>query len=149
MCDGPAVKQLPMEQFNQIFNLLERCHTILADVFPHEGLRKVGGSQIFLREPLLGILNKCVKEIVKELRNPIIGSVQNDLGSLWSEVVELLSRIENQNLNNKSADEINNAAILLYLASGATWNLLRALAAEEPLHNQQYVRIEPLKGVKP
>jgi hypothetical protein len=133
-----------IEQLESLFDLLERCHTILTDAFPHEGLKKIGGSRIALRGPLMVILKKCVKEIVKELKKSSVDEPGGEVAALWVEVTELLTRIERQDLNKKSEDEINKAATLLYLANGVTWNDLRELVSYEPLHNPQYVRVEPL-----
>lgn len=132
------------ERLTPLFDLLERCHTILTDAFPHEGLRKIGGSRIALRGPLMTVLKKSVKEVTTKLSKPVDDEVWRDVATLWGEVTELLTRIERQDLNKESGDEINKAATLLYLANGVTWNCLRGLLADEPPHNPQYVRIEPL-----
>jgi len=132
------------EQLKTLFESLERCHTIMADAFPHEGLKAIGGSRIFLRDPLMEVLKKCVKEVMTELRQPAVDKVRNEVATLWAEVAGLLTRIEGQDLNKKKADEINKAATLLYLANGITWNCLREFASGEPPHNTQYVRVEPM-----
>jgi hypothetical protein len=129
------------EQLKSLFDSLERCHTVLADAFPHEGLKAIGGSRVFLRDPLMAILKKCANAIAKE---PAVSEIGSDASALWVEVAELLTRIERQDLNKKIEDEVNHAAILLYLANGITWNCLRESVVDEPPHNPQYVRIEPL-----
>lgn len=132
------------EQLEPLFDSLERCQTILSDAFPHEGLKAIGGSRIFLRDPFLATLKKCVKGVAGELKAASLGEAVSDVSALWAEVAELLRRIERQDLSKKSADEINKAITLMYLANGATWNYLRGVLMEEPSHNPQYVRIEPL-----
>ncbi|MEI6074621.1 MAG: hypothetical protein WCS94_03550 [Verrucomicrobiota bacterium] len=135
---------LHAEQLKSLFDSLERCHTVLADAFPHEGLKAIGGSRVFLRDPLMTILKKCANAIAKELKDPAVGEVESDASALWVEFAELLTRIEWQDLKIKSEDEVNHAATLLYLANGVTWNCLRESVVDEPPHNPQYVRIEPL-----
>ena len=123
--------------------MVERCHTILADIFPHEGTKKIGGSRVFIRVPLLVVLKDSVKAIRNELGNWADVEARNDIALLWAEVVELLARLEKEGCDG-NAQKIDEAVTLLYLASGATWNYLRAFTTDEPPHNPQYVRVEPM-----
>ena len=131
------------EPLKPLLNLVERCHTILADAFPHEGTKAIGGSRMFLRGPLMITLKDCVMEIIKEMRDQAVIEGSSNLVVVWVEVTKLLVRIEDQSIKRKT-EEIDKAAILLYLVNGTTWNYLCGQVTAEPPHNPQYVRIESM-----
>lgn len=132
------------EQLKSLFDSLERCHTVLADIFPHEGLRRIGGSHVFFRGPLLITLKECIEQILGKLKKLNSEEIRCELIELWIEIGKLVLRIQQAGHSEDSADRINEAAILLYLANGVTWNLLREIQMHELPHNPQYVKIEEL-----
>jgi hypothetical protein len=126
---------------SQALTLLERAHTILSDMFPHEGLRAIGGSRRFIGSPVLPLVRGCFGDVLAELVR--LGPPQEAafVVPLLTEAVRLVGRMERET---SSGDEqaVNNAATLLYLASGLSWNYLRRVSARPAPHNTDYVRVE-------
>jgi hypothetical protein len=127
-----------------LFSLVERCHIGLTDLFPHEVTKALGGTRTILRTPLLGALKLCIQDVRQELMNLPDADARNELASLWTEAANLLARMEKERDRSDADARIDNAATLLYLASGTTWNYLRELAPGESSHNPQYVTVEPI-----
>lgn len=98
---------------------------------------------MFLRGPLLVCLKDVVKEVMKEMKSSAVRVDLSDPTALWIEVNDLLARIESKG-SKQNAEDMDKAATLLYLANGTTWNWFHGLLADEPSHNAQYVRVEPM-----
>ncbi len=131
-----------MRSLESIFDQLERCHTGLADLFPHEGTRAIGGSSIFIGTALFPALKSCFKSIRGELRKWTNLEARKELEPLLAAAEELLLRMEKG--RKQDAELINKAAMLLYLANGTLWNYLRGFVHYEPPHDARYVRVEPM-----
>jgi hypothetical protein len=132
-----------MQRLEKVFDSVERCHTILNDLFPHEGTRAVGGSRIFIGTPLFAVLKSCIRDIRKHLQKCGHFQLQNELILLWSGAEDLVVRIEQEGRHG-DMEQINGAAIILYLACGTTWNVLQLQTNKVPPHNKNYVRVEPM-----
>ena len=131
------------EQLKTTLILIERCHTVLADLFPHEGAKVVGGSRNFIGTGLFVVLKKCIKDIQGELRKCSNSKSLNDIISLWNEIENLVIRIEKRGRHGNE-ELINDSAILLYFACGVSWNLLCEKSVDSPPHDNKYVRVEPI-----
>lgn len=136
------------EQIRVAFEEVERCHTLLADFFPHAGMLELGGSKSLLGTRLMPVLQDCairVRDALLRLDEspPDARIVKLHLLEVWLSMIGLLERLSKSNSKHEAA-EVNNAARLLYLASGTSWNYLRGLAPGEPPHNPQYIRVEPM-----
>lgn len=125
------------------FDLIERCHTALADIFPHEGTKAVGGSRIFIGTALLPVLKSCFSSIRDQLREWGGVDAWDQIDALLVSAGALVTRLEREGREG-NAEQIDEAAMLLYLANGTIWNYLRGFVADEPPHNPQYVRVEPM-----
>ena len=66
--------------------------------------------------------------------------------SLLTEAVRLVGRMEKARApSNEGA--VNGAAMLLYLASGLSWNFLRRCLTGSAPHNPDYVNVEPVPAL--
>ena len=138
----------PTEQITPVLEQLERCHTAMADFFPHAGLLEIGGSKSLLGSRLMPVIRECATSVCQSLSrlpetSPEVLSAKLQLSELWSSVLGLLERLDKAD-SKFGASEVNEAARLLYLTSGTTWHYLCGLTPDEPLHNPQYVKIEPM-----
>jgi len=131
------------EELKAAFDLVERYHTGLTDFFPHEGVKTIGGSRMFISGPFFVVLKECVSDLRSALRKWSDVEARNVLDLLLAEAVDLLVRIEKEGRQG-DPQRIDEAATLLYLANGTAWNYLREFATDEPPHNPQYVRVEPM-----
>ena len=135
------------EDVIRVFEELERCHTAMGDFFPHIGLLEVGGSKALLSMRIMPVLQNCAFRVQESLSNwmncpPDLEIEKQQMIELWSSVADLLERLIKTG-NRHDAVEINEAATLLYLVSGASWNYWQELLSVEPPHNLQYLRVEP------
>lgn len=126
---------------SEIFDLIERCHTILADLFPHEGLLAIGGSRVFVRTNLFVVLKKCIGDIRGSLAKTDPAGI---VALFWNRAADLVDKMEKKNTEENSND-INEAARLLYFGSGLTWNFLRQQVPGDISHNANYVRVETVR----
>ena len=136
------------EQVAVVLEQLERCHTAMGDFFPHAGLLEVGGSKALLSMSIMPVLQDCTTRVRESLlclheSPPEMGSAKLQMLDLWSSVIGLLKRLRRVG-SEREAAEVNEAATLLYLACGTSWNYLCGLAPGEPPHNPQYVTVEPM-----
>lgn len=139
----------PTGQIALVLEQLERCHTALADFFPHAGLLEIGGSKSLLGSRLMPVIRDCVTRVCQSLsllheNSPEVFSAKQQLSELWSSGLALLERL-NKTDTKVAASEVNEAARLLYLVSGTTWHYLCGLTPDVPAHNPQYVQIEPMR----
>jgi hypothetical protein len=65
------------------------------------------------------------------------------VSKVWSEIVDLLSRLE-LNSPSLSDTEINSIAITLYFSSGVMWHYLVDTFQITPVPDRKYLRIEPI-----
>lgn len=132
------------ESMKNLFSSVEHCHIGLTDLFPHEITKALGGTRTILRISLLGAFKPCIQDGRQELMNLPDADARNELTALWSEVANLLARMEKVSRRSDANPRIDNAATLLYLASGTTGNYLRTLAPSESSHNPEHVSVEPM-----
>jgi hypothetical protein len=132
--------------FSPALVLLERTHTLLADLFPHEGLRAIGGSRVFVGSPVLPLVRNCFRDVLAELARSGPAPQAAAVVPLLAEAVRLLERIEKR-APHSDERSINNAAMLLYLASGLSWNFLRRSLAGPAPHSPDYVNVEPVSAL--
>src|ERR1043166_1612170 len=135
---------MDLEILKPALELLERCHTALSDVFPHEGTRAIGGSRIFIGTALFPVLKDGIRNIRKHLKKWTNFEARNEIDPILAAAGDLLIRIGRQGRQG-DAQRIDKSVRLLYLANGTIWNYLCGFAVDAPPHNPQYVRIEPMK----
>jgi hypothetical protein len=132
-----------MPKIESLFPLIERLHTILSDIFPHEGLKQIGGSKIFIGSTVFPLVRETVETIKHQIGETPHLSGRETLMILLHEAVQLTLRIE-QKGRDADPEAINIAAKLLYFVSGTIWNLVSSQYSKIPPHDENYVRVEPL-----
>jgi hypothetical protein len=133
-----------MEGLETAFDLIERCHTALADIFPHQGTKAIGGSRIFIGTSVFPVLERCFRGIRDQVQKWGRVETRDQIDTLLAAAEALVTRLEREGRHG-NAEQIDEATILLYLANGTMWNYLRVFAVGEPPHNPQYVRVEPME----
>ncbi len=126
-----------------MLELMERFHTILADLFPHHGLKAVGGSRILIGTALFPVAKDCVEKIRNEVESSPDANTRMSLTPLFTEAAELIGRIEREGRTGNE-EKINEAATLLYLVSGVAWNYVAHELGTSPSRDPNHVRVEPL-----
>ena len=97
-------------------------HQHLLDLFPHEGLKRNGGSKIFLGGKLSVVIESRLDELIASIQFVKIGEYDFCLNLLRS--AKTLFRKIDSARDQASPEQINDSIVLIFLISGTVWNFI-------------------------